>query len=90
MHHQVPTSTPAGHCCQRDNECAVQCMYFVDTYHSTISEFRTDEQGVPVKGESGKYERREVVKVPKEDGIPDGMTIDRCNPWDSSMQLAGR
>ena len=58
----------------------MQTMYFVDTYHSTISEFRTDEQGVPIKGESGKYERREVVRVPKEDGIPDGMTIDR---WSS-------
>ncbi len=39
---------------------------------------RTDEHGVPVKGESGKYERRKVVKIPKEEGIPDGMTIDRC------------
>ena len=39
---------------------------------------RTDKQGVPIKGESGKYERREVVKVPQEEGIPDGMTIDRC------------
>ena len=55
----------------------MQTMYFVDTYHSTISEFRTDKQGIPIKGESGKCERREVVKVPKEEGIPDGMTIDR-------------
>lgn len=39
---------------------------------------RTDKQGVPIKGESGKYERREVVKVPQEEGIPDGITIDRC------------
>lgn len=57
--------------------CIVQTMYFVDTYSSNISEFRTDEQGIPVKGESGRYERREVVKVPQEEGIPDGMTIDR-------------
>lgn len=39
---------------------------------------RTDEHGVPIKGASGKCERREVVKVPQEEGIPDGMTIDRC------------
>ena len=54
-----------------------QTMYFVDTYRSTISEFRTDDQGIPVRNSSGKYERREVVKVPQEEGIPDGMTIDR-------------
>ena len=52
-------------------------MYFVDTYKSCIWEFRTDDRGVPVKNGSGAYEKREVVKVPQEEGIPDGMTIDR-------------
>ena len=56
---------------------AAQTMYFVDTYKSCIWEFRTDDQGVPVKNGSGAYEKREVVKVPQEEGIPDGMTIDR-------------
>ena len=56
---------------------AAQTMYFVDTYKSCIWEFRTDDQGVPVKTGGGAYEKREVVKVPQEEGIPDGMTIDR-------------
>ena len=56
---------------------AVQTMYFVDTYKSCIWEFRTDDRGAPVKNGSGAYEKREIVKVPQEEGIPDGMTIDR-------------
>ena len=55
----------------------MQTMYFVDTYKSCIWEFRTDDRGVPVKNGNGAYEKREVVQVPQEEGIPDGMTIDR-------------
>ncbi len=55
----------------------MQTMYFVDTYKSCIWEFRTDDRGVPVKSGSGVYEKREIVKVSQEEGIPDGMTIDR-------------
>ncbi|CAK0786567.1 hypothetical protein CVIRNUC_009780 [Coccomyxa viridis] len=59
-----------------------QTMYFVDTYKSCIWEFRTDDRGVPVKSGSGVYEKREIVKVSQEEGIPDGMTIDRMmNLW---------
>ncbi len=46
----------------------------------TVTAYGTDEAGVPVKGANGKLQARCVVKVPKEDGIPDGMTIDRCSP----------
>lgn len=52
-------------------------MYFVDTYSGTITAYATDEAGVPVKGTDGKLIARLVAKVPKEEGIPDGMTIDR-------------
>ena len=44
----------------------------------TVSAYETDEAGVPVKGADGRLQGRCLVKVPKEDGIPDGMTIDRC------------
>lgn len=44
----------------------------------TITAYGTNEAGVPVKGADGKLQGRCIVKVPKEDGIPDGMTIDRC------------
>ena len=67
----------ASLCWHQQALAAVQTMYFVDTYKSCIWEFRTDDQGVPVKNGSGAYEKREVVKVPQEEGIPDGMTIDR-------------
>lgn len=50
-------------------------MYFVA---GTVSAYETDEAGVPVKGVDGRLQGRCLVKVPKEDGIPDGMTIDRC------------
>lgn len=46
----------------------------------TVTAYETDDAGVPVKGSNGKLQARCVVKVPKEDGIPDGMTIDRCGP----------
>lgn len=53
-------------------------MYFVDTYASTITAFPCDDAGVPTRDGSGGLSGREVVKVPKSEGIPDGMTIDRC------------
>ncbi|CAL8465500.1 g5036 [Coccomyxa elongata] len=63
-------------------DTARHTMYFVDTYAGTVTAYGTDEAGVPVKGANGKLQARCVVKVPKEDGIPDGMTIDRDgNLW---------
>ncbi|KAK9805523.1 hypothetical protein WJX72_003241 [[Myrmecia] bisecta] len=50
-------------------------MYFVDTGLSTITAYKTDGEGVPVRNSDGKHDSRVVVTIPKEEGIPDGMTI---------------
>lgn len=39
---------------------------------------RTDEGGLPVKGSEGRLSKVSTFAVSKEDGAPDGMTIDRC------------
>ena len=51
-----------------------RAMYFVDSKAQTITAYPTDEGGVPLEGQPGRL----VVTVPAEDGVPDGMTIDRC------------
>ncbi|KAK9833320.1 hypothetical protein WJX81_006117 [Elliptochloris bilobata] len=53
-------------------------MYFVDSKAQTITAFATDEGGVPLEGAAGRL----VATVPSEEGVPDGMTIDRTgNLW---------
>ena len=51
-------------------------MYFVDSKAQTITAYPTDEGGIPLEGGPGRL----VAIVPAEDGVPDGMTIDRCQP----------
>jgi sugar lactone lactonase YvrE len=55
-------------------------MYFVDTSASTITAYPTDEAGMPKRDREGGLSGTAVVRVPKDEGIPDGLTIDR---WDS-------
>ena len=88
----VPCTVSTAQPTETDAACLPQEVVDLWTHHRTHSlpvtasciasmkdpQCRTDEQGVPIRGESGKYERREVVKVPQEEGIPDGITIDRC------------
>ena len=45
---------------------------------SGIHARRTDEGGLPVKGPDGRLTEVSAFAVSKEDGAPDGMTIDRC------------
>lgn len=58
-------------------------FYLVDTADSVVREYPADENGVPVRNADGSLKDvKEVIKIPKEDGIPDGMCIDKDgNLW---------
>ncbi len=49
-------------------------MYFVDSGAQTITAYDADAGGVPLAAAPGRL----VAAVPAADGVPDGMTIDRC------------
>ncbi|PRW33693.1 SMP-30 gluconolaconase LRE domain [Chlorella sorokiniana] len=52
-------------------------VYFVDSGEESITEYATDAQGIPRRGEDGKLLGRAVVHAPSgHKAVPDGMTID--------------
>lgn len=76
---------PAEVCCPNgmDWDMDKGLFYLVDTADGVIRSYPADENGVPVRTPDGHlHDAKEIIKVPAEEGIPDGMTIDKDgNLW---------
>lgn len=72
-------------------DTAARVMYFVDSKAQTITAYPTDAGGVPLERSAAGELPRVVATVPEEDGVPDGMTIDRraLSPQRSSFGASG-
>ncbi|KAK9863650.1 hypothetical protein WJX84_010425 [Apatococcus fuscideae] len=56
----------------------MQSMWHCDTYPGLIKEYRCDKHGAPDRNDDGTPACINEIQVDKQDGIPDGMTIDSC------------
>ena len=74
---EVLTGVPIGLPNGMAWDTTARVMYFVDSKAQTITAYPTDAGGVPLERSAAGELPRVVATVPAEDGVPDGMTIDR-------------
>lgn len=47
-----------------------EVMYFVDSASRTITAYKADPMGIPLRAKDGTFETRVLATVPKEEGTP--------------------